>query len=71
MRLHATMRAAGYANGSWQLIIQGFPKLIAEDSPVLVTAYPGWPLAVNKRLGGVEAASLWYWQSLFKNVYVK
>ena len=46
-------------------------RLIAEDSPVLVTAYPGWPLAVNKRLGGVEAASLWYWQSLFKNVYVK
>ena len=37
----------------------------------IFTAYPGWPLAVNKRLGGVEAASLWYWQSLFKNVYVK
>jgi peptide/nickel transport system substrate-binding protein len=45
-------------------------RLIAEDSPVIVTAYPGWPLAVNKRLGGIEAASLWYWQSLFKNVYV-
>ena len=45
-------------------------KLIAEDSAVIVTAYPGWPLAINKRLGGVEAASLWYWQSLFKNVYV-
>ena len=46
-------------------------KLIAEDSAVIVTAYPGWPLAVNKRLGGVEAASLWYWQSLFRNVYIK
>ncbi len=45
-------------------------KLIAEDSAVIVTAYPGWPLAINKRLGGVEAASLWYWQSLFKSVYV-
>jgi hypothetical protein len=32
IRVHATMRAAGYANGSWQIIIQGFPKLIAEDS---------------------------------------
>ena len=46
-------------------------RLIAEDSAVIVTAYPGWPLAVNKRLGGVEAASLWYWQSLFRNVYIK
>ncbi len=45
-------------------------RLIAEDSAVIVTAYPGWPLAVNKRLGGVEAASLWYWQSLFRNVYI-
>ncbi|MFM2106889.1 MAG: hypothetical protein RL338_1921 [Chloroflexota bacterium] len=46
-------------------------KLIAEDSAVIVTAYPGWPLAVSKRLRGVEAASLWYWQSLFKNVYIE
>jgi peptide/nickel transport system substrate-binding protein len=45
-------------------------KVIAEDSPIIVTAYPRWPLAVSKRLGGVEAASLWYWQSLFKNIYV-
>jgi peptide/nickel transport system substrate-binding protein len=45
-------------------------KLIAEDSPIIVTAYPRWPLAVNKRLGGVEAYSLWYWQSLFKSIYV-
>lgn len=44
--------------------------IIAEDSPVIVTAYPGWPLAVSKKLGGVEAYSLWYWQSLFKNVYI-
>ena len=46
-------------------------KQIAEDSAVIVYAYPGWPLATTKRLGGVEAASLWYWQSLFKNIYVK
>jgi len=45
-------------------------RLIAEDSPVIVVSYPGWPLAVNKRLGGVEAASLWYWQSLFKGIYL-
>ena len=46
-------------------------KIIADDSPIIVTAYPGWPLAVNKRLGGAEAASLWYWGSLFKDIYVK
>jgi hypothetical protein len=32
VRVHATMTSAGYANGSWSLIIQGFPRLIAEDS---------------------------------------
>ncbi len=51
------------------LMIQA-QALIAEDSAVIVTAYPGWPLAVSKKLGGAEAYSLWYWQSLFKNVYI-
>ncbi len=46
-------------------------KLIADDAPIIVTAYPGWPLAVNKRLAGASAASLWYWGSLFKDIYVK
>jgi peptide/nickel transport system substrate-binding protein len=46
-------------------------KIIADDSPIIVTAYPGWPLAVNKRLAGASAASLWYWGSLFKDIYVK
>ena len=46
-------------------------KLIAEDSAVIVTAYPGWPLAVNKRLTGYAVSSLWYWAGLFKDVYVK
>jgi ABC-type transport system substrate-binding protein len=46
-------------------------KLIADDAPIIVTAYPGWPLAVNKRLAGASAASLWYWGSLFKEIYVK
>ena len=27
-RTHATMRAAGYEDGSWQLIVQGYPRLI-------------------------------------------
>ena len=45
--------------------------IIAEDAAVIVTAYPGWPLAVNKRLAGQDVSSLWYWASLFKNVYVK
>jgi peptide/nickel transport system substrate-binding protein len=46
-------------------------KIIADDSPIIVTAYPGWPLAVNKRLAGAFASSLWYWDSLFKEIYVK
>ena len=46
-------------------------KIIAEDSAVIVTAYPGWPLAVNKRLAGQDVSSLWYWASLFKDVYVQ
>ncbi|MEO8437346.1 MAG: ABC transporter substrate-binding protein [Chloroflexota bacterium] len=46
-------------------------KIIADESPIIVTAYPGWPLAVNKRLAGASAASLWYWGSLFKDIYVK
>ena len=46
-------------------------KLIADDSPIIVTAYPGWPLAVNKRLAGAFGSSLWYWDSLFKEIYVK
>lgn len=32
VRVHATMAQAGYANGSWQMIVQGFPRLIAEDA---------------------------------------
>ena len=44
--------------------------IIAEDSVVIVTAYPGWPLAINKRLSGFSVSSLWYWASLFKDAYV-
>lgn len=32
VRIHATMQAAGYANGSWQMIVQNYPKPIAEDN---------------------------------------
>lgn len=52
------------------LLIQA-QALIAEDSPIIVTAYPGWPQAVSKRLGGASASSLWYWAGLFKDIYVK
>jgi peptide/nickel transport system substrate-binding protein len=52
-------RAAGRHSGDRaqraKLLIEA-QKIIADDSPVIVTAYPGWPLAVNKRLGGVSAA---------------
>jgi len=30
--VRAVMSAAGHANGSWQMIVQGLPRLIAEDS---------------------------------------
>ena len=53
-----------------QMLIEA-QKIIADESPIIVTAYPGWPLAVNKRLAGASAASLWYWGSLFKDIYVK
>ncbi len=53
-----------------KLLIQA-QQIIADDSVVIVTAYPGWPLAVNKRLAGYQVSSLWYWASLFKDVYVK
>jgi peptide/nickel transport system substrate-binding protein len=53
-----------------QMLIEA-QKIIAADSPIIVTSYPGWPLAVNKRLAGASAASLWYWGSLFKDIYVK
>jgi len=44
--------------------------LIAEDSPVISVTNPSWPLAVNARVQGAEIGALWYWASLFKNVWV-
>lgn len=44
--------------------------LIAEDSPVISITNPSWPLAVNTRVQGAEIGALWYWGSLFKNVWV-
>jgi len=32
LRTITTMRKAGYADGSWQLIVQDYPRLIAEDA---------------------------------------
>ena len=51
------------------LLIQA-QALIAEDSPLISVTNPGWPLAVNKRVQGAEVGPLWYWASLFKNVWV-
>ena len=45
-------------------------RLIAEDSPIIPVSNPGWPLATNKRVQGAEIGALWYWASLFKNVWV-
>ena len=69
-RLLAEQNTLVDKNERARLLIEA-QKLIAADSPIIVTAYPGWPLAVNKRLSGASAASLWYWGSLFKDIYVK
>jgi peptide/nickel transport system substrate-binding protein len=44
--------------------------IIAEDSPYVVVDNPPWPLATNKRVQGEVAGPLWYWNSLFKDVWV-
>jgi ABC-type transport system substrate-binding protein len=44
--------------------------IIAEESPLISVTNPGWPLAVNTRVQGAEVGPLWYWASLFKNVWV-
>ncbi len=51
------------------LLIQA-QALIAEDSPVISVTNPGWPLAVNKRVQGASIGALWYWASLFKDLWV-
>jgi peptide/nickel transport system substrate-binding protein len=51
------------------LLIQA-QGLIAEDSPVISITNPGWALALNDRVHGAEAGALWYWASLFKDVWV-
>ncbi|MCY7420005.1 MAG: hypothetical protein LH650_16260, partial [Chloroflexi bacterium] len=51
------------------LLIQA-QALIAEDSPVISVTNPGWPLAVNKRVHGAGIGALWYWGSLFKDLWV-
>jgi peptide/nickel transport system substrate-binding protein len=45
-------------------------RIIAEDSPIIPVSNPGWPLATNKRVQGAEIGPLWYWASLFKDVWV-
>ncbi len=52
-----------------KLLIQA-QGLIAEDSPVISITNPGWPLAVNKRVQGADIGALWYWGSLFKDLWV-
>jgi ABC-type transport system substrate-binding protein len=69
-RLLAEQNTLTDKNERARLLIEA-QKLIAADAPIIVTAYPGWPLAVNKRLAGATASSLWYWDSLFKEIYVK
>jgi peptide/nickel transport system substrate-binding protein len=44
--------------------------IIAEDSPYVVVDNPPWPLAINKRVQGAVAGPLWYWNSLFKDIWV-
>jgi peptide/nickel transport system substrate-binding protein len=44
--------------------------IIAEDSPIIPVTNPVWPLAVNDRVQGASVGPLWYWASLFKDVWV-
>ena len=44
--------------------------LIAEDSPIIPVSNPVWPLATNVRVQGAEVGPLWYWASLFKDLWV-
>jgi ABC-type transport system substrate-binding protein len=52
-----------------KLLIQA-QALIAEDSPVISVTNPGWPLATNKRVQAADIGALWYWGSLFKDLWV-
>jgi len=45
-------------------------QIIADDSAVISVTNPSWPLAVNDRVQGAAIGSLWYWGSLFKDVWV-
>ena len=53
-----------------KLLVQA-QQQIAEDSPMIVTAYPAWPIATNNRIAGVSVGATWWWDDLFKDVYVK
>jgi peptide/nickel transport system substrate-binding protein len=44
--------------------------IIAEESPLISVTNPSWPLATNKRVQDAEIGALWYWASLFKDVWV-
>jgi ABC-type transport system substrate-binding protein len=44
--------------------------IIAEDSPIIPVTNPVWPLAVSSRVHDASVGPLWYWASLFKDVWV-
>jgi peptide/nickel transport system substrate-binding protein len=44
--------------------------IIADDAPIIPVTNPGWPLATNKRVQGASVGALWYWGSLFKDLWV-
>jgi peptide/nickel transport system substrate-binding protein len=44
--------------------------IIAEDAPIIAITNPVWPLATNARVQGAAVGPLWYWGSLFKDLWV-
>jgi peptide/nickel transport system substrate-binding protein len=52
-----------------RLLIQA-QALIAADSPLISVTNPGWPLATNKGVQGASIGALWYWDSLFKDLWI-
>ena len=67
--LQAAERARSTRPSAPTLLIEA-QAIIAEDSPIISVTNPGWPLATNKRVQGAEVGPLWYWGSLFKDIWV-
>ena len=62
-----TSSPTGRASGPGSYRGPGDHRRGLADIPV---SNPVWPLATNTRVQGAEVGSLWYWGSLFKDIWV-